>query len=139
MLSTDNEFCALNLYQLALMATLSYSPFGQVPDSQPVMTRTVTLPTQPSSGNWFGEALAKADEIWKVDAGQQPEKPYYPLYEDVPYSKRLEIVPFDPELYPDVNHPELGGEQESPARVHFFDDTKSGKKYQLPGVYYSQR
>jgi len=127
MLSTGNEFCALNLYQLALMATLSYTPFGQVPDSQPVMTRTVTFPTQPSSGNWFGEALAKADEIWKVDAGQQPEKPYYPLYEDVPYSKRLEIVPFDPELYPDVNHPELGGEQESPARVHFFDDTKSGR------------
>ena len=123
MLSTGNEFCALNLYQLALMATLSYTPFGQVPDSQPVMTRTVTFPTQPSSGNWFGEALAKADEIWKVDAGQQPEKPYYPLYEDVPYSKRLEIVPFDPELYPLVNDPLLGDAQENPANIHFFDDT----------------
>ena len=123
MLSTGNEFCALNLYQLALMATLSYTPFGQVPDSQPVMTRTVTFPAQPSSGNWFGDALAKADEIWKVDAGQQPEKPYYPLYEDVPYSKRLEIVPFDPELYPLVNDPLLGDAQENPANIHFFDDT----------------
>lgn len=124
MLSTNNEFCALNLYQLALMATLSYTPFGQNPDEQPVMSDTVTFPLQPSSGNWFGDALTKADEIWQVDAGQKPNKPYYPLYEDVPYSKRLEIVPFDPQLYPEVNDPELGDKQESPATTHFFDDSK---------------
>ena len=124
MLSTNNEFCALNLYQLALMATLSYTPFGQNPDEQPVMGNTVSFPLQPSCGNWFGDALAKADEIWKVDAGQKPNKPYYPLYEDVPYSKRLEIVPFDPQLYPEVNDPELGDKQESPATTHFFDDSK---------------
>ncbi|MEL6078712.1 hypothetical protein, partial [Stenotrophomonas maltophilia] len=28
MLSTGTQFCALNLYQLALLATLSYSGFG---------------------------------------------------------------------------------------------------------------
>lgn len=124
MLSTSNEFCALNLYQLALMATLSYTPFGQSPDEQPVKGHAVTFPLQPSSGNWFGDALARAHEIWQVDAGQKPDKPYYPLYEDVPYSKRLEIVPFDPQLYPEVNAPGLGEQQESPTTIHFLDDRK---------------
>lgn len=36
MLSTDSQFCALNLYQLALMATLSYNPFGQEPKKPPI-------------------------------------------------------------------------------------------------------
>ena len=123
MLSTDPEFCALNLYQLALMATLSYCPFGQQPDEQPVRTRTVSFPLQPSVGNWFGDALAKFDELGKVDAAQT--KAYYPLYEDVPYSKRLEIVPFDANLYM-ANDPELGEDQEHPAKIHFLDDRKLG-------------
>jgi len=63
-----------------------------------------------------------------VDAGQKPEKPYYPLYEDVPYSQRLEIVPFDPELYPKVNDPSLGDAQENPARIHFLDDSDKKEK-----------
>ncbi|WP_324727936.1 lipase family protein [Pseudomonas chlororaphis] len=119
MLSTDSQFCALNLYQLALMATLSYCPFGQEPDEQPVRAETVSFPSQPSSGNWFGDALAKFDELWKVDSGQT--QAYYPLYEDVAYSKRLEIVPFDPSLYP-ANNPTLEDKQENPANIHFFDD-----------------
>lgn len=123
MLSTDPAFCALNLYQLALMATLSYCPFGQKPEEHPVTTKTVSFPLQPSVGNWFGDALAKFDELGKVDSAQTTA--YYPLYEDVPYSKRLEIVPFDPDLYP-VNNPELENDQEHPAVVHFFDDGKLG-------------
>ncbi|MDR6925115.1 hypothetical protein J2Y56_001148 [Pseudomonas sp. BE134] len=123
MLSTDPEFCALNLYQLALMATLSYCPFGQQPDEQPVRTRTVSFPLQPSVGNWFGDALAKFDELGQVDATQT--RAYYPLYEDVPYSKRLEIVPFAPDLYT-ANDPELGEDQEHPAKIHFLDDRKLG-------------
>jgi Lipase (class 3) len=125
MLSTGNEFCALNLYQLALMATLSYTDFGQEPDTQPVKTDSVSFPLQPSSGNWFGHALPQFDELWKVDATQT--KKYYPLYEEVPYSKRLEVVPFDPLLYPEVNNPELGDEQEHPAKLHFLDDRKQVK------------
>jgi hypothetical protein len=39
MLSTGNEFCALNLYQLALMSTLSYTDFGQEPNTQPRQRR----------------------------------------------------------------------------------------------------
>jgi hypothetical protein len=120
MLSTNSEFCALNLYQLALMATLSYCPFGQKPDGYFVFEDSVSFPLQPSMGNWFGDALAKFDEIWRVDPGQSI--PYYPLYEDVAYSKRLEIVPFDPDLY-QANNPKLREQQETPANIHFFDDT----------------
>lgn len=123
MLSTDSEFCALNLYQLALMSTLSYQPFGQAPDKAPIKEKTVTFPHKPSIGNWFGDSLAKFDEIWKVDPGQS--KAYYPLYEDVPYSKRLEIVPFDPHLYAS-NRPDLDTNQESPASIHFLDDRGQG-------------
>ncbi|WP_213941716.1 lipase family protein [Pseudomonas sp. dw_612] len=125
MLSTDADYCALNLYQLALMATLSYCPFGQKPDEQPVKTKTVSFPQQPSVGNWFGDALAKFEELGKVDSGQKTA--YYPLYEDVPYSKRLEIVPFDPDLYA-VNNPALGDDQEHPANIHFFDDRDLGSE-----------
>ncbi|CAI3787340.1 hypothetical protein AHFPHNDE_00998 [Pseudomonas sp. MM227] len=119
MLSTDSQFCALNLYQLAIMATLSYNPFGQEPDKTPISEKEVSFPQKPSMGNWFGDALAKFNEIWKVDPGQA--KAYYPLYEDVPYSKRLEIVPFDPDLYPS-NSPDLEEDQETPAKIHFLDD-----------------
>lgn len=119
MLSTDSKFCALNLYQLALMATLSYWPFGQNPDEHPVNAPTVSFPMIPSMGNWFGDALAKFKELWRVDPGQTHA--YYPLYEDVPYSQRLEVVPFDPELYP-INQPSKGLDQETPATLHFLDD-----------------
>ncbi|KAF2389273.1 lipase family protein [Pseudomonas frederiksbergensis] len=125
MLSTGDEFCALNLYQLSLMATLSYTDFGQEPDTHPVRTDSVSFPVQPSSGNWFGHSLPQFDELWKVDASQT--KKYFPLYEEVPYSKRLEVVPFDPSLYPEVNNPELEDEQEHPAKLHFFDDRKKIK------------
>lgn len=119
MLSTDPQFCALNLYQLALMATLSYCPFGQTPDQHPIDAPSVIFSQVPSSGNWFAEGLAKFEELWRVDAGQA--QAYYPLYEDVAYSKRFEITPFDPVLYPS-NNPQLGPDQESPTKIHFLDD-----------------
>ncbi|MQU16629.1 lipase family protein [Pseudomonas helleri] len=119
MLSTDPQFCALNLYQLALMSTLSYCPFGQAPDKHPIVEPMVTFAEEPSSGNWFADSLAKFKEIWKVDVGQT--QAYYPLYEDVAYSRRFEVVPFDPELYP-KNNPQLGPDQDSPIKIHFLDD-----------------
>ncbi|MDO7896653.1 lipase family protein [Pseudomonas citrulli] len=123
MLSTTPGFCALNLYQLALMSTLSYCPFGQKPDRPPIST-PVSFDQQPSIGNWFADALAKSEELWKLDA-KQPGPRYFPLYEEVPYSKRLEIVPFDTTLYA-ANNPKLGEEQEHPANVHFLDDRTLG-------------
>jgi pimeloyl-ACP methyl ester carboxylesterase len=119
MLSKDNKFSALNLYQLSLFASHSYCGFGQEPAEQP--TDTVKFPLDPSVGYYFGNALASFKEAWKINAAQTA--PYYPLYEDVPYSKRFEILPFDPTIY-EKNKPELGEEQEYPAKWHFFDDGK---------------
>jgi hypothetical protein len=120
-LSTQDEFCALNLYQLALFAALSYCDFGQAPPNHPV--DEVHFPLDPSVGNLFAEQLAGYQEAWRIDP-DHPQR-FYPLYEDVPYSRRFEILPFDPELYPQ-NRPALGDEQEHPARLHFFDDEKFG-------------
>ncbi|MFJ2318660.1 lipase family protein [Pseudomonas sp. NPDC087817] len=120
MLSKDNKFSALNLYQLSLFATLSYCDFGQSPAEQP--TDTVNFPLDPSVGNMFGEGMACYKESWKLGAKQSAA--FYPLYEDIAYSKRFEILPFDPTLY-DQNKPELGVKQEHPAKLHFFDDSKS--------------
>ncbi|OIN47212.1 lipase [Pseudomonas azotoformans] len=119
--SSEDSFCALNLYQLALMATLSYCNFGQEPAQAP--TEEVRFPFDPSVGHLFAEKLSGFHEAWRVDAEQQQR--FYPVYEDVPYSRRFEILPFDPELYPQ-NHPERAEEQEHPARLHFFDDEKFG-------------
>lgn len=121
LLSTDDKFCALNLYQLALMATLSYSDFAQDPAKRPV--DKVRFAMDPSIGHLFGDALAGYRESWRMDKGQYQR--YFPLYEDVPYSKRLEILPFDPTLY-EANHPDKGEDQEHPANQHFFDDQEDG-------------
>ncbi|WP_347906025.1 lipase family protein [Pseudomonas purpurea] len=119
MLSKDNAFSALNLYQLALMATFSYSDFGQQPEKP---EDTVSFPLDPSVGFMFGNGLASFQETWKIDKAQTV--PYYPLYEDVPYSKRFEILPFDPLLYKQ-NKIGLGEKQDHPAKLHFFDDAKA--------------
>lgn len=121
MLSTNDQFCALNLYQLALISTLSYCDFGQQPPNEPV--DLVSFPLDPSIGNLFAEKLSGFREAWRVDR-EQVER-FYPLYEEVPYSQRFEIMPFDPELYPQ-NRPELEVKQEHPARLHFFDDKALG-------------
>ena len=120
MFSTEDSFCALNLYQLALFAALSYCDFGQVPPQKPL--DAVRFPLDPSVGNLFAEQLCGHQEAWRVDPEQMQR--FYPLYEEVPYSRRFEILPFDPELYPQ-NRPELG-RQEHPAQIHFFDDEKGG-------------
>ncbi|ARB30815.1 lipase family protein [Pseudomonas tolaasii] len=120
-LSTDDQFCALNLYQLALMAALSYCNFGQQPPQKP--EDQVSFPLDPTVGNLFADKLSGFQEAWRIDPEQTQR--YYPLYEDVPYSRRFEILPFDPELYPS-NHPSLEEQQEHPANLHFFDDEKFG-------------
>ena len=119
LLSTANEFSALNLYQLSIMAGLSYSDFGQKPPVRP--THTVEFKFNPSVGNFFGDALANFRQSWRVEKDQSSVTRYYPLYEEVPYSKRFEILPFDPTLY-ENNLPEKEEEQEHPANLHFFTD-----------------
>ena len=109
LLSTDPQFCTLNLYQLALMATLSHCPFGHA--------------AGPSRMPDPCEEMSMAD--WWISP--EHTKAYYPLYEDVPYSSRLEIVPFDPSLYP-CNDPLCGSDQQTPASVHFRADMGFGAK-----------
>ena len=109
LLSTDSQYCALNLYQLALLATLSDCPFGGA-QGRP---RVTTADAQLSMGDW------------PVSPGQA--KSYYPLYEDVAYSSRLEIVPFDPALYP-ANDPLSTAAQETPASIHFSGEIRFGTK-----------
>ncbi|NVZ72332.1 lipase family protein [Pseudomonas costantinii] len=121
MLSTEDQFCALNLYQLALMSALSYCDFGQQPPKKPV--DQVTFPLDPTVGNLFAEKLSGFEDAWRVDPEQVQR--FYPLYEEVPYSLRFEILPFDPERYPQ-NRPQLEKQQEHPASLHFFDDEKFG-------------
>ncbi|WP_248751649.1 lipase family protein [Pseudomonas sp. MWU15-20650] len=121
MLSNEDAFCALNLYQLALMSALSYCDFGQQPPEMP--RDQVSFPRGSTVGNLFAEKLSGYQEAWRVDPKQ--EQRFYPFYEEVPYSRRFEILPFDPELYPE-NRPELKDDQEHPARLHFFDDEKQG-------------
>ncbi|MBF6029418.1 lipase family protein [Pseudomonas sp. P115] len=121
MLSTEDSFCALNLYQLALISTLSYCDFGQEPPKRP--TDEVRFPFDPSVGHLFAEKLSGYQEAWRVDVEQQQR--FYPIYEEVPYSQRFEILPFDPELY-SQNKPELEKNQEHPASLHFFDDVEFG-------------
>ncbi|MGY2399332.1 lipase family protein [Pseudomonas sp. SDO5271_S396] len=121
MLSTEDRFCALNLYQLALFATLSYCDFGQQPPTQP--QDEVRFPLEPTVGNLFAAQLAGYHDAWRVDP--QQTRRFYPVYEEVSYSRRFEILPFDPKLYP-RNRPELGKDQEHPAKLHFFDDEQFG-------------
>ena len=118
-LSTQDQFCALNLYQLALMATLSYCEFGQDPPIEP--KEKVRFPWDPSIGNSFTEYLSCYREAWKFDS-EQVQK-FFPIYEDVAYSRRFEILPFDPELYEQNATLE---DPEHPERIHFFNDVKFG-------------
>ncbi|MFJ4344928.1 lipase family protein [Pseudomonas sp. NPDC089401] len=118
-LSKDPAFCVLNMYQLALMATLSYSQFGQDPSGHPVRATAVSFPHLPTIGNWFGESLSSFRQVWEVD--NKLKQPFYPIYEEVRYSKRWEVAPFDPQLYT-ANDPERGADQEHPANIHFLDD-----------------
>lgn len=121
LLSIEDQFCALNLYQLALMATLSYCDFGQEPSTPPM--DQVSFPIEPSVGNFFSEQLSGYQEAWKFDSDQVEH--FYPVYEDVPYSQRFEVLPFDPELY-EQNRSEQGESPAHPAKLHFFDDEENG-------------
>ncbi|EIK67136.1 lipase, class 3 [Pseudomonas synxantha BG33R] len=118
-ISIHDQFCALNLYQLALMATLSYCEFGQEPSTAP--EDKVSFPLDPSIGNLFVEYLSCYKEAWRFDSEQVQR--FFPVYEEVAYSRRFEILPFDPALY---GQGDTLGSPEHPERLHFFNDVESG-------------
>ncbi|NNA56031.1 lipase family protein [Pseudomonas koreensis] len=125
LLSLAPKFSALNLYQLSLLATLSYGDFGQKPEKLKATLPNdfaFTYPTRGSVGHVLNTCLACYEEPTKYADSKNPS---FPLVEDVPYSKRLEIVPFDPVLYPQ-NDPNAGAGIETPSSVHFFSDARQG-------------
>ena len=125
LLSLAPEFSALNLYQLSLLATLSYGAFGQTPeqpDPEPKKDFAFTYPTRGTIGHVLNTCLACSEEPYTYADSKRPS---FPLVEDVPYSKRLEVVPYDPDLY-SQNDPASGEAQETPAKIHFFGDFRKG-------------
>lgn len=119
LISLSPEFSALNLYQMSILSTLSYGAFGQMPEKSKEDT-IFTYPNLGTIGHVLQTRLASREEPnYYADAS----KPWFPLVEDVPYSKRLEIVPYDPGLY-SANRD--GENQETPSTVHFFNDSRNG-------------
>jgi len=117
LLSTDKAFCAVNAYHLAVMSTFAYAPFGK---SRTPGTPYVSSPPpylQPGSiGNVLREQLACLDKAQLFNTAT-----YNLLYEEVPYSKRLEVMPYDPERY----QSEAANGWATPEEVHFLYDDKT--------------
>ena len=115
MFSRDKTFCALNAYHLAVMSTFVYAPFGEPKSegakyfsSPPPYTRVGSI------GHVLREQLASLNRASAFNSAH-----YHLLYEEVAYSKRLEIMPYDPERYQD----EAAGGWSNPEDVHFLYHT----------------
>ncbi|MFN3581230.1 MAG: lipase family protein, partial [Pseudomonas sp.] len=91
--STSPEFSALNAYHLAVMCVLSYAPFSNVREGEGPGLPPPYL-VAGSIGNVLREQLACQIKPTLFNAAH-----HHLLSEEVPYSKRLEVVPFDPERY----------------------------------------
>ncbi len=94
LLSRDKTFCALNAYHLSMMAVLSYAPFHRErrPDEAP------TPPPYTVPG-CIGSVLQSQLGHLLPPTQFKQSGPFHLLSEEVPYSKRLEIMPYDPERY----------------------------------------
>lgn len=125
--SRGKAFCALNNYHLAVMSTFVYGPFN-VPRA---WNERPTAPAFKVQLNW--NERRRNQSYWHMgsigmvlhmqlahlqkptlfnDAG-----PYHLLCEEVPYSKRLEIVPWDNTRYAQ----EKADSWEYPEDVHFLN------------------
>jgi len=113
LLSTDPEFCALNSYHLAIISAFAYAPFSVV--KTPYSSSPPPYDKAGSIGYVVQHQLGRRIQPTQFNTAT----PYHLLCEEVPYSKRLEIMPYDPSRY----------EQEAlegwryPEDVHFLHDT----------------
>ncbi|PKM05239.1 MAG: lipase [Gammaproteobacteria bacterium HGW-Gammaproteobacteria-6] len=103
----------MNAYQLAVMAILSYAPFS--------IERKGTAPSHPppyleagSIGNVLREQLA-----CQIKPTLFEKANFHLLSEEVPYSKRFEVVPYDPERY------QIQSEKLTPEDEHFLHDDET--------------
>lgn len=115
LLSRDKAFCALNAYHLAVMTTFVYAPFGKAKSSDaPYASSPPPYEIAGSIGQVLREQLPRMLRPTQFNSAQ----PYHLLCEDVPYSKRLEVVPYDPERY----QAEAAEGWQNPEDVHFLYD-----------------
>jgi hypothetical protein len=112
--SRDKAFCALNCYHLAVMSTFAYAPFNQERNWD-------ERPTPPP---YYGDQIASIGRVLHNELAhlQKPTLfndagPYHLLCEEVPYSKRLEVTPWDNVRY--AKEKEDGWE--FPEDVHFLN------------------
>jgi hypothetical protein len=112
--SRDKAFCALNCYHLAVMGTFAYAPFNQEREWN-------ERPTPPP---YYGEQIGSIGRVLHNELAHLKKPtlfndagPYHLLCEEVPYSKRLEITPWDNVRY--VKEKEDGWE--FPEDVHFLN------------------
>lgn len=115
LLSRDKAFCALNAYHLAVMTTFVYAPFGKAKSSDaPYASSPPPYEIAGSIGQVLREQLPRMFRPTQFNSAQ----PYHLLCEEVPYSKRLEVVPYDPERY----QTEAAEGWKNPEDVHFLYD-----------------
>lgn len=108
--SLSPEFCALNAYHLAVMSTFSYAPFHKEPKDNPDYRSSPPPYSIPGTiGHVLREQLARQIKPTLFNTAR-----YNLICEEVPYSKRLEVVPYDPDRYP------VQKEGSTPESQHFF-------------------
>ncbi|MGE8175206.1 lipase family protein [Pseudomonas fluorescens] len=128
MLSLAPAFSAINLYNLSLLATLSYGDFGQMPKNPNAPKDPEDPKSQEPGGELKFPVVGTIGHVLQTCLAcyQEPmryadaKSVNFPIVEDVPYSKRLEIIPYDPDIYKNAD------EQDTPSDVHFFNDERQG-------------
>lgn len=110
LLSLSKEFNTLDAYQFALMATQSYAPFNLPFEEDPKGEAKPPYSVPGTLGHVLDTTLAHCAEPDTFGGAT----PYHLLTEEVPYSKRLEIVPYDDEHFAGLNE-----ERRTPQAVHF--------------------
>lgn len=115
LLSRGADFCALNAYHLAVMSAFVYAPFSTT--SKPYASAPPPYSTLGSIGYVLQNQLGRRIRPTQFNTAS----PYHLLCEEVPYSKRLEIMPYDPARY----EKEAQEGWRNPEDVHFLYDTDS--------------
>lgn len=113
LLSRDADFCALNAYHLAVMSAFAYAPFST--STNPYSSAPPPYSALGSIGHVFQNQLGRRIQPTQFNTAS----PYHLLCEEVPYSKRLEIMPYDPARY----EKEAQEGWRNPEDVHFLHDT----------------
>ncbi|TCD23127.1 lipase family protein [Pseudomonas sp. IC_126] len=108
----------MNAYHLAVMSAFAYAPFSKEPG---VFERYESSPPPYTSLGTIGHVLQNQLGCLIKPTLFNKAGPYHLLCEEVPYSKRLEIMPYDPERYVK----EAEEEWRNPEDVHFLHHDKS--------------